>query len=56
MLHHDYATNGIAYIQLLFDASSVPEADLPYLGILKNVLGWWIRSITDTGNCTMRSI
>ena len=39
MLHHDYATNGIAYIQLLFDASSVPEADLPYLGILKNVLG-----------------
>ena len=39
VLHHDYATNGIAYIQLLFDASSVPEADLPYLGILKNVLG-----------------
>lgn len=39
ILYHDYATNGIAYLNLLFDASKVPQEDLPYLGILKSVLG-----------------
>lgn len=39
ILHHDYAANGIAYFTLLFDASAVAREDLPYLGILKNVLG-----------------
>lgn len=45
VLHHDYATNGIAYITLLFDASCLTQEDLPYLGILKNVLG-----MVDTAN------
>ena len=39
VLYHDYATNGIAYVTLLFDASKISREDLPYLGILKNVLG-----------------
>lgn len=39
VLHHRYATNGIAYITLLFDASCLTQEELPYLGILKNVLG-----------------
>lgn len=45
VLHHDYATNGIAYITLLFDASCISQEDLPYLGILKCVLG-----MVDTEN------
>lgn len=39
VLHHDVFTNGIAYLDLLFDASAVPASDLGYLGILKAVLG-----------------
>ena len=39
VLHHDYATNGIAYMTLLFDASGIRQEDLVYLGLLKNVLG-----------------
>ena len=39
LVHHDYQTNGIAYITLLLDASSIPQEEYPYLGILKNVLG-----------------
>ncbi len=39
LVHHDYQTNGIAYIQLIMDASSVKREDLPYLSMLKSVLG-----------------
>ncbi|MCD8105640.1 MAG: insulinase family protein [Lachnospiraceae bacterium] len=39
VLHHDVFTNGIAYLDLLFDAGQVPVEDLGYLGILKAVLG-----------------
>ena len=39
LVHHDYQTNGIAYITLLLDVSSIPQEEYPYLGILKNVLG-----------------
>ena len=39
ILHEDYATNGIAYLTLLFDLKKVPDALIPYLGILKSVLG-----------------
>ena len=38
-LYHDYFTNGIGYIALLFDLKNVPEELIPYLGILKAVLG-----------------
>ena len=47
LLHHDYATNGIAYIRILLDASRVAQEDLPYLGLLRNVLGF-----VDTQNYT----
>ncbi len=36
---HEYATNGIAYINLFFDAANVPAEDLPYLSLLRSVLG-----------------
>ncbi len=39
VLHHDVFTNGIAYVDLLFDVSAVPQEDISYLGILKSVLG-----------------
>ncbi|MCD7762957.1 MAG: insulinase family protein [Lachnospiraceae bacterium] len=39
VLHHDVFTNGISYLDLLFDAQEVPAEDLGYLGILKAVLG-----------------
>ncbi len=37
---HDYPTNGIYYIDLLFELNHLKEEDLPYLGILKDVLGY----------------
>ena len=36
---HDVCTNGIAYTELLFDLKYVKKEDLPYVGILKSVLG-----------------
>lgn len=39
MLHHDIETNGIAYLNLLFDTRYVRKEYLPYLGILKATLG-----------------
>ena len=38
-LKHRYATNGIAYLTLLFDTEKVPAEMIPYLGLLKSVLG-----------------
>ena len=35
---HDIFTNGIGYLNLLFDLKQVPERLFPYLGILKTVL------------------
>ena len=39
VLHHDIFTSGIAYLDLLFDADCVSREDIPYLGVLKAVLG-----------------
>lgn len=39
VLWHDIPTNGIAYLELLFDLKCVPAEDIPYVGILRNVLG-----------------
>ena len=39
VLHHDVFSNGIAYLDLLFDISRVAREDVPYLGVLKSVLG-----------------
>ncbi len=40
VLHSNLQTNGIIYMNLLFDIDTVAEEDLPYLGILKAVLGY----------------
>ena len=40
ILHHNLYTNGIGYLDLLFDTKQVPQDLIPYLGILKSVLGY----------------
>lgn len=40
VMHHEMFTNGIVYLALLFDMKDIPEADIPYIGILKSVLGY----------------
>ena len=40
LLFHEVESNGIAYLNLLFDTSGVAEEDIPYLGILRSVLGY----------------
>ena len=40
VLYHELFTNGIAYINLVFDTCHVPDDLLPYLGLLKSVLGY----------------
>lgn len=42
---HEIDTNGIGYVDLMFDMSEVPEELLPYVGILQGVLG-----VIDTEN------
>lgn len=39
-LFHDIFTNGIAYMNCLFDLSSVPANLLPYASLLSNVFGY----------------
>lgn len=39
-LRHDYFTNGICYLDLIFDLRYVPEEYIPYVGLLKAVLGF----------------
>ncbi len=56
VVHHDEFTNGIAYINLLFDATDVPAEELPYLGLLAGCLGAMdtkshtYLELTDEGN------
>lgn len=38
--HHRLYTNGIGYMKLSFDISAVDEADIPYVGLLGNVIGY----------------
>ncbi len=40
VLHHEIDTNGIGYLELLFDMKYIPEELAPYMGILKSVLGY----------------
>ncbi len=39
ILHHKMSTNGIGYLRVLFDTKGVKSEDLPYLSLLKAVLG-----------------
>ena len=45
VIFHEIETNGIAYLNILFDMSGIREELLPYVGILQSVLG-----IIDTEN------
>lgn len=40
VLYHDIFTNGIGYVKLIFDMGGVPTKLLPYVAILKSVLGF----------------
>ena len=51
VVHHDYQTNGIAYIQLLFDASAVQLEDMMYLSLLRSVL-----TMVDTEHFTYKEL
>lgn len=44
---HDYETNGIDYITLLFEAEDVDACDIPLMGFLRSVLGF-----VDTASCS----
>ncbi len=46
-LHHDVDTNGIGYLTVFFDLKQVPQVLIPYVGVLKAVLGY-----VDTKNFT----
>ena len=39
VVFHEVDTNGIGYVDLLFDLSGIQEEELPYVGILQAVLG-----------------
>lgn len=47
VVFHEMFSNGIDYLSFLFDVNDIPLEDLPYLGILRNVLGY-----VDTENFT----
>ena len=47
IVRHDYYTNGIAYVDFMFNANCVTAEELPYLGLLKSVI-----SFVDTQNYT----
>src|SRR5699024_11017464 len=40
VLWQNIPTSGISYIRLLFDADDLPDELVPYMGILKQVLGF----------------
>ena len=40
VLFHELYTSGISYVTLLFDTSRVPDELIPYLGLLRAVLGY----------------
>ncbi len=40
VVRHDVFTNGIDYATFMFDVADIPTCDIPYLGILKVILGY----------------
>ena len=49
--HHNLYTNGIGYLKLSFDIGAVDEEDIPYVGLLGNVIGY-----IDTDNYTYEAL
>ena len=40
VVRHNMFTSGIGYLKVLFNTDRIPMEDLPYLGLLKSVLGY----------------
>lgn len=40
VLHHEMFSSGIGYLKVLFNTDKVASEDLPYVGLLKSVLGY----------------
>ncbi|MBT9775575.1 insulinase family protein [Clostridium sp. MCC353] len=40
VIHHEMFTSEIGYLRILFNTNRVPVEDLPYVGLLKSVLGY----------------
>ncbi|OUQ19387.1 peptidase M16 [Lachnoclostridium sp. An14] len=40
VIRHEMFTSGIGYLRLLFGTDRIPTEDLPYVGLLKSVLGY----------------
>lgn len=40
VIHHNLFTSGIGYVRVLFNTDRVPVEDIPYVGLLKAVLGY----------------
>lgn len=51
ILMHDVETNGIAYLRFMFDISDLEEEKLPYLGLMKHLIG-----LMDTKNYTYKEL
>ena len=51
MLCHDVETNGIAYFSLMFDVTDMPAHLIPYMGLMKAVLGY-----VDTEHYTFQEL
>lgn len=39
-LYHDVCTNGIGYVDMMFKTDNIAPEQIPYLGLLKSVLGY----------------
>ena len=50
-LMHDVDTNKIAYLRYMFDISDLEEEELPYLGLLKTLIG-----LMDTKNYSYKEL
>ena len=46
-LYHDVCTNGIGYVDLMFKTDSIAPEQIPYLGLLKSVLGLSLIHISE---------
>lgn len=40
VVRHEVASNGIDYMTLMFSCDDIPQEDVPYLGVLRSVLGY----------------
>ena len=40
VLTHNIFTNGIAYIKVLYNITDIPKTAIPYLGLLKSIIGY----------------